>query len=64
MIELLSENRADIDIMDGSGIAPPDVAWSMHSNYIAKLLLENSAKNSVYINREDIYSGHSLWQIV
>ncbi|KAL0636064.1 hypothetical protein Q9L58_004970 [Maublancomyces gigas] len=63
MIELLLENGADIDIMDGSGITPLDVAWSMHLNYIVKLLLENGAKNSVYINLGDIHNGHSLWQI-
>lgn len=63
MIELLLENGADIDIMDGSGITPLDVAWSMHLNNIVKLLLENGAKNSVYINLGDIHNRHSLWQI-
>lgn len=48
MIELLLENGAEIDIRDGSGITPLDVAWSMRLNYIVKLLLENGAKHSVY----------------
>lgn len=60
MIELLLENGAEIDIRDGSGITPLDVAWSMRLNYIVKLLLKNGAKNSVYSN---IGGGYSLWQI-